>query len=530
MPGFQKLVLLAGSEKKEPRDKAVGEVPDASILDVTLVVQRKKLLPDLKNGMPSGFKVLSRKKFELEYGASKKSFALIEMFANQHGFTIAGMQNERRAVTLKGSAAEMKKAFGLSMKMYQTPKGDVYRGRSGAIMIPEELIPVIEGVFGLDDRVAARAMFLYRKDGDIRARAVGLSYNPNDLASIYNFPTDATGKGQCIGIIELGGGYRINEIQQYFTDLNLPIPQITAISVDGGVNNPDDGSGANAEVALDIEVAGAVAPAAKIAVYFAPNTDQGFLNAITTALHDTANNPSVISISWGQAESGWTQQSLTSFNDAFQSAAALGVTVFAAAGDSGSDDSVGDGKAHVDFPASSPYVIGCGGTNLTADPTNGITAETVWHAAADSATGGGVSDVFDLPDYQGRASVPPSANDGKRIGRGVPDVSAVADPATGYNILVDGQMAVIGGTSAVAPLMAGLTALLNEKLGKPVGFLSPVIYGGQGAGFNDITQGDNITTPNNLGYTAGFAWDACTGWGSPDGVAIYDLISGQYTS
>ena len=218
-------------------------------------------------------------------------------------------------------------------------------------------------------------------------------------------------------------------------------------------------------------MAAGIAPKAKIAVYFAPNTDKGFLDAITMAIHDKTNKPSVISISWGGPEDTWTTQSLSSYDQAFQAAAALGVTIFCAAGDAGSGDGETDGKAHVDFPASSPNVAGCGGTKLIA-AGNAISSEQVWNEGTSSATGGGVSDFFPRPAYQSAAGVPPSANKNHTKGRGVPDLAGDADPATGYVVRVDGQELVFGGTSAVAPLWAGLTALLNQKLGQRVGFLN----------------------------------------------------------
>ena len=251
---------------------------------------------------------------------------------------------------------------------------------------------------------------------------------------------------------------------------------MTSVAVDGGSNTPTGSAdGPDGEVMLDIEIAGAIAPKAKIVVYFTSNTSQGFLDAITQAVHDTVNNPSVISISWGGPEANWTGQAFEQFDQAFQAAAAVGVTITVAAGDNGSSDGVSDGQAHVDFPASSPNVLACGGTRLNATSTK-ISSEVVWNEPSDGATGGGISDQFPLPDYQKNAGIPPSANSGKRIGRGVPDVAANADPATGYPIRVDGDNAVVGGTSAVAPLWAGLIALLNQGLGKPVGFLNPTLY------------------------------------------------------
>ena len=185
------------------------------------------------------------------------------------------------------------------------------------------------------------------------------------------------------------------------------------------------------------------------------------------------------------------------------------MTVCTASGDQGSSDNEQDGKVHVDFPSSSPYALACGGTRLTLK--NGkIDSETVWHDLRSSASGGGVSEIFPLPSYQKAAKVPVSINSGFK-GRGVPDVAADADPETGYRVLVDGQDVVIGGTSAVAPLMAALVALINQQKGKSVGFIHPQLY--KNPLCRDITKGNNITTATNKGYSAGPGWDACTGWG-----------------
>jgi kumamolisin len=295
-----------------------------------------------------------------------------------------------------------------------------------------------------------------------------------------------------------------------------------------GSNDPTgDPDGPDGEVMLDIEVAGSIAPGAKIVAYFAENTDAGFLNAITTAAHDTTNNPSIISISWGGAESSWTDQAMTSMDEAFQSAAAMGVTVCVAAGDNGSTDGVTDGLNHVDFPSSSPNVLACGGTRLVGSGST-ITSETVWNEQANNegATGGGISDFFPLPSYQANAEVPPSANPGGHIGRGVPDVAGDADPTTGYNVIVDGQSSVIGGTSAVAPLWSGLIALINQSIGKPAGFVNPLLYqkGDSAGDFNDITSG------NNGSYSAGPGWDACTGLGSPIGAEVATVLGAPTTA
>jgi kumamolisin len=350
------------------------------------------------------------------------------------------------------------------------------------------------------------------------------------------------------------------------------------VSVDGASNAPgSDPTGADVEVNLDIDVVGAAAPGAAQVVYFAPNNgDQGFVDAISDAAQ-ASPAPIAISISWGQSEDSWTAQGLTSMNSAISDAAALGITVCVAAGDNGSSDGVSDGEPHVDFPASSPYALGCGGTKLVADvATNTISSEVVWNetAAGEGAGGGGVSDQFALPSWQATAGVPArasgtstggtggtgsgsghhrhhpkdphdhddrheggsdaaggsglaagassgsgGASSGSSGGRGVPDVAGNADPTTGYQVYADGQAQVVGGTSAVAPLWAALISRIAQATGQRFGLIQPALYAGitpgtDVPGFNDITSG------NNGAYSAGPGWDACTGLGSPEGTDL----------
>src|SRR5262249_6495500 len=289
--------------------------------------------------------------------------------------------------SLTGTAKDFATAFETTIENYAYD-GGTYRGRTGPLTVPTDIADIVEGVFGIDDRPAAKPHFQRRKvTPGMHPHATGASFTPPALAKLYDFPTGVDGSGQCIAIIELGGGFRTADIKAYFQQLGLPVPNVVAVSVDGGKNRPSTADSADGEVMLDIEVAAAVAPQAKIAVYFAPNTTKGFLDAITRALHDTTTNPSVISISWGNPEKNWTSQAMASFDQAFQTAVALGVTVCCAAGDAGAGDenpdqlaqfgAIPDGKAHADFPASSPFVLGCGGTKVVGSGSI-ITSETVW--------------------------------------------------------------------------------------------------------------------------------------------------------
>lgn len=496
------------------------KVPDAvrlNTLDKLIPIEVSLLLCHKQKPQANGHSLMSRESYEKKHGADEDHIAMVTAFAHQFHLSVSSVLPDQRLVKLKGRVVDFERAFRVSLSHYRDTKGHIFRGRIGEIHIPGEFEYFVEGVFGLDNRPVATPKFqIAKKQGRfINHEASQQSFFPDQLPEIYGFPSNVTGEKQRIAIIELGGGYRIADLKRFFKSIGQAMPPVRAVSIDGGFNDPSTADSVDGEVMLDIEIAGAVAPGADIVVYFAPNTDKGFLSAISAAIHDKINQPSVLSISWGAAEKSWTQQSMKAYDSVFQAAAVLGITVCAAAGDAGSADGEIDGLVHVDFPASSPYVLACGGTRLNV-LGSAIVEEIVWHNSDRSATGGGVSDFFQLPEYQQKADVPVSINTGFR-GRGIPDVGANADPETGYRVIVDGQQLVIGGTSAVAPLMAGLVARLNQQKGKPQGFLNPRLYNGSFR-HRDITVGDNITTFSRKGYEAGPGWDACTGVGVVSGL------------
>jgi Subtilase family len=345
-------------------------------------------------------------------------------------------------------------------------------------------------------------------------------YSVPQLARLYDFPGELDGAGQCIGLIELGGGYEESDLDAYFQAFNLPRPVVTLVSIDGATNNPEDDSAS--QVALDIETAGAVSPGARIVVYIAPNTAEGFLNAVTAAVNAKENRPSILSISWGSPEEQWQLQALARFNGALQQAALTGITVLCACGDEGVTDGLQDGQPHVSFPASSPWVLACGGTRLSTS-RDVIDSETVWNDPDSGATGGGVSGIFEVPAWQSvvNALTTPA---GKR-GRAIPDISAHASVRPGFSIFVHGRQVIVGGTAGATPLLAGLIARINQGLGRNLGYFNPDLYqriGPQGA-FRDIVYGDN-GTKDVKGYAAGPGWDAASGWGSPNGRKLLDVL------
>lgn len=491
-------VDLPGSVREAPPGERIGPVEAGDEATVSVYLRGPEAPPGR----------LSQEEFARTYGASEADVALVVRFARQHRLRVGDVDRGRRRVEVTGTLADLATAFGTELSLYGGLERQSYRGRSGTLTVPTELDGAVTGVFGLDGRPQATAQFRPRADAQVQ-------YTPPEVATAYGFPPGLTGAGESVAIVELGGGFRESDLSAYFSSLGLAPPSVQAISVDGGENQPGQPTGPDGEVMLDIEIVGGVAPGAAIAVYFAPNTDQGFIDAVSAAAHDTTNRPSVISISWGGPESTWTVQAMNQMEQAFTSAAAMGVTVTVAAGDNGSTDGVSDGLQHVDFPASAPHALGCGGTHLDAHGST-IVAESVWNdGPGQGATGGGVSDVFPVPSYQDQASVPPSANPGGHVGRGVPDVAGDADPDSGYSVRVDGETIPIGGTSAVAPLWAGLVALLNEGLGRPVGWLQPFLYSSAATGaLRDIVDGSNGA------YSAAPGWDACTGLGSPKGAAL----------
>jgi kumamolisin len=359
-----------------------------------------------------------------------------------------------------------------------------------------------------------RPYYKLRNTSSIKARtaanAADGTWTVPALCAAYDWPANQAG-GSVIAIVELGGGWVQSDMDAFFQSVNQPSPQITDVSVDSTTNSPNQNVGSpddpDFEVALDIQVAGAAYYAATgtpatIRVYWS----QDIPSAVQKATSDGCD---VCSISWGSDEANWGAAAAQQMEAAATAATAAGMIVFGAAGDNDSGDG-GPTPANVDVPSSCPHVVGCGGTNKTA------TSETVWNdnpgQTNGEGTGGGYSTIFPVQAFQIGAPPPPKK---KHTGNGrmVPDVCADADPNTGYNIVVHGTPTVVGGTSAVAPLYAGLFASFGTKLG----FVTPKLWQNQAA-FNDITVGSNGF------YKAAVGPDPCSGIGSPIGTSIAPLF------
>jgi kumamolisin len=532
---------LTGSRKAFHEDfdslPAVG--PDEEI-SVTIRVKRKRELPQF-HGLR-----MTHEQHARDHGADPESLAKVRSFAAAHGLEIVAVLADRREIVARGSARAMHAAFSADLRVAEI-NGKKCRVRRGEICVPADLVASISSVTGLDNRPFAKPHYRVTRQvahaaggGAAAAPVNETAFTPVELASLYNFPVGMDGSGQTIAILELDGGFRPDELAAYFKELGVPQPTVTIVPFEGGgANNPGlnalDPFCRDAEVMLDLQVAGGLAPGAQLLVYFAKDdSDQSFLAAVSAIVHDAARKPDIISISWGGPELTATGQFRNDFDQVLQTAAHLGITVCVATGDNASPDFAAedpgwDGGAHVDFPACDPWVLACGGTRISV-AGGAIEAEDVWFEGPHAGTGGGVSRAFPLPEYQKTASIPRAANPDGPVMRGIPDVSANAAPASGFRILCDAQhfpdpdknVPPMGGTSAVAPLWSALVARLNQALGRRCGFMNPLLYELASAPGSSIWR--NPASGTNGAYFAGPGWNACTGLGSVDGTRLLNAM------
>jgi len=518
-----------------PGARALGAAHGEQWVEVTAKIKRKTPLPDL-TGRPA--KAMTRDELSAKYGSDPADMQKAADAFKKMGLEVLHTDAATRSIELGGTVTAMNQAFGVKLMRF-THDGEEYRGRVGPVQVPGELGGLVEAVFGLDNRrVTKRRPHLASHLGTAAAKAKSARpwFFPQELASIYSFPQNE-GAEQSIGLLEFDGGYFESDLQKFCKAANVSVPTVVPISVDG--TPTDTLNDAAVEVMLDVEVVAGVCPKATIPVYFAQFTEKGWVNALDAVIQDKTNNPSVVSVSWGNSEDGawWTTSAIQQVNDALKEAALLGITVCVASGDDGSSDAVMDGNAHVDFPASSPYVLAVGGTTLRKSA--GGYSEVAWKDGDGlrqdngGSVGGGVSVVFNPPPAWQAGVAATSVNPGGGTGRTIPDVAADASGNTGYYMVFNGRVIYEGGTSASSPLWAGLIARINAGLAasnKRVGYLTPLLYqnpnGGAGIGgtCKDITQGNNITATAG-GYTAAPGYDAVTGWGSPNGTALQNALT-----
>ena len=464
--------------------------------------------------------------FAARYSADPGDAAKVKDELEKFGLHVSDVSPVTRSMHVSGTVQQLNAAFNVTLGTYESDDQGQFRGREGYIHVPAPLAGIVTGVFGLDDRRMAR-----RTNAPVPADAAALA--PADLEALYHFPAgDAA--GQAIAIAEFGGAYSASDVQAFCRKYHRAVPAITLLTLEAGADQQlPDYSG---ELMMDVEIIAALCPAASISVYFAPFNQKGWIDLLDAVAKIEPVPPVALSVSYGRAEDSpdWSGSAVTEINQRLQSVAMLGVTVCAASGDDGAGDQMNDGRAHVNFPASSPFVLSVGGTMLTGPPP----AEVVWWAEpgdrsqkGGGSTGGGVSTVFPRPTWQ-TVNVE-SLNAGSIDGRVVPDVAALAGQPY-YELIIGGQCSRDGGTSAATPLWAALLARISAGLPDPSQrrFLTPLLYGaaldGQPVGATvctDIKSGDNRSPGVPQGYVAGVGYDAVSGWGTPLGTTIAQWLS-----
>jgi kumamolisin len=504
-------------------------------IKLTLALRPRSPLPDLSSlnmVKPAQRKYMTRDQLTQRHGSDPDAVKRIESFAKAHNLVVTRNDPTSARIGIAGTAARLSAAFGVKLFDYSHPTLGQFHARTGPIHVPQEIANDIIGVFGFNNhRIMHRRSLRSLHPAD-RSHQCRPWFIPSELAPIYDFP-NANANGQCVGLLEFGGGVSTDDVIAYFGHIGLAAPPITVVAVDGVSTDPTADPDSTGEVMLDIDVAGCLGAGAKLAVYFSTFDEKGLVDILSAVIADAQNDPSVVSISWGWAEnepfnnSGitWSDAAIAVCEQSFLAAAQLGITVCVSTGDDGSEAQIQDGRAHVNFPASSEYVLAVGGTTLHVpkDATGASTrTEVVWNDGPGSGTGGGISESVKVPQWQ-EGIVPPSINPGAFSGRAIPDVAADADPNTGYYTRAGGKFSVVGGTSASAPLWASLIARINANNGARTGNFNALLYSqiGPAKVLNDIVSGNNDTDGLLAGqYPAGPGWDACTGWGSPGGTQL----------
>ena len=529
---------LEGSELRHAEDeRRLGPAEKSDRLSVTVVLRRRPDGPPVPEPdhyvrtPPSERPRMSEQAFADSYGADRGEIERVAAFARDHGLAVDETNAARRTVVVSGTVGQFNEAFNVELHNYEheiqpspraEPLTETYRSYDGFIQVPAELVEIVVGVFGLDNRSITKHN---------AADPPGTTTIPiNNATSLYDFPPNLAA-GQTIAIFS-AGGYVVSDIIANFPNPNSR-PSVIDVPVDatnGGLTNLNYAF----ETTQDVVIAASGAPGAQIAVYFTTLTQQGWVDLVSRVIHPSPGDPhcSVLSSSFYISNGddaatllaeGVPTSFITAVTQVFEDAAIQNVTICIASGDTGAQSKLSDGKAHVQYPGSDPWVLAVGGTTI------GSSDEWAWNDNT-GASGGGVSDFFPPPGYQTDAAIPVSINDGHH-GRGVPDVSANASPNSGYPFIFNGGSQVANGTSASAPLWAGLIAVLNAALDQNVGLINPVLYALNGAGFHDILP-EPGAADNSLGGVTGYSvnpgWDAVTGWGSPRGVSLLNALKHFY--
>ncbi len=546
-------VSIPGSDHHHKSDhRQLGPTAGNEQMEVTLFVRRRAqdgASPKLRevrdfSAKPSETsKPMSHQEFAASHGANQADLQQVANFAASQGLAVVEESVPRRSVIVKGPVSAVNKAFGVAMYDYESPRTGKYRGHPGEAALPAAIANLVEGITGLDSHKIHAHHFSTARRKNPADPSHTRALTPQQVAKLYNFP-DGDGAGQTIGIYEMNtsegpAGYTTADITDSMEAFGggLTVPTPIDVSIDGFSNSGQS----DGETGLDITVAGAIAQAAKIAVYFTGEEPSNIIHAVQHMIHPGAGDPTptIVSISygWGADDAdadSFSDSEYTQLGKLFQDAANLSITVLVSSGDSGAVIE-SNTQAQTSYPATEPWVLACGGT--TVGNVNGSSFdEYVWNdtgKAGPGATGGGISARFTtVPDYQTSVALPKRSGTGT-TGRGIPDIAGNASENSGYEQFINGESGPVGGTSAVAPLYAGLIARLNKNLGVSVGFINPVLYGAASTVFRDVVGAPgpkNNSFSGVTGYPAGKGWDACTGLGSVNGVALQNALQSARTA
>lgn len=518
------IILLDNSIPSENSPDSIISPMDENVnITITIMVRRNSdgcSLQEYADGVIFGDNpILTHDELKVRFGATDDDLNLVVEFVESYGLTVVRAYNRGANVIVSGPVSAFNLAFNIVLNKVETADR-YYHNYEGKLSIPKELDGIILYVIGLDDSIRFVKSMTPLVVDDLTSSTV--SYvTPEHAAVAYQWP-QSNGYGQCVGIVEFGGGFTTQNLNSTFTNMGVNTPVVNFVSVGGALNSPSDNS-ASTEVMLDIAVVGGAVPKANQAIYIAPNSLASFVTCFSTAINDTQNNPCVISCSWGTYEGSFGSYR-SAIDTVYQSAAVLGIPILVATGDYGSEYYTGAGFVSIQYPAASPYVTSCGGTTLDLDSNFAIINEYTWNQTS-AGSAGGVSTIYSVPTYQTGLSSKayPSGTVTVLPKRGIPDVGGNADPASGYRFYYGSTniLAQSGGTSATAPLYAALVARIVALTGRRVGFLNNLLYSNTSI-FNDITSGNNAC-PLSTGYSATAGWDACTGLGSINGKLLYKL-------
>jgi subtilase family serine protease len=512
-------------------DVRLGPLPLDFPLSITLVLRDQhsadlgvKLAEINDPHSPIYHHFLTADQFSQQFGPSASAEDKVMQVLRAAGMRVDDADSSGSLLAARGTAAAVEALFGVQLDQYRGAHGAVYYSTSALPHVPAALSADVSGVLGLDSRSHLQTRRLVQTRSADTPAAGGLE--PADLARAYNITSlrsgGLLGTKETVALAEIDT-FSTTDITDYDRTFGLNAPPVQVVSVDGGA------TGNSPEAALDIETVQAVAPKAHIIAY---EGGQDLSQLAQTFSHMvTDHRAEIISISLGVCEltlGGSDGQSfINAIDRTFQQASAEGISVLAASGDSGAYGCQ-NSSLSVGLPASNPYVTAVGGTTLYLNSSGSYGHEAGWEGPLEGAgTGGGLSQIYARPSWQKGTAVINSASNGMRE---VPDVAADADPLTGYLIYVSGRWQVMGGTSAGAPLWAGLIALADEAAadrGKPpLGFLNPALYA-LGSGSAGATPFHDVTIGGNLYYSATPGWDYATGWGSPDAAALIPALLGQ---